>query len=183
MSTATGRTAFFLTPFLRGHNSGGEGTASATRLGYRQQTRPLASWAHDEPHPTVMRTLAAPLRRTGRLCQGLCPGRSRYSFVPGAVAIRRSAGSPPGGGSSSARLTAGAGRQAFPPSPGRCGGGRVDRGMVLRHQARLPWDSVTLIPFVPRPTDGSRPAFTTTAVEIFGCGRCPIKRSGYLDRP
>jgi hypothetical protein len=42
-----------------------------------------------------MRTPAAPLRRTGRLCRELCPGRSRYSFVPGSVAIRRATGSPP----------------------------------------------------------------------------------------
>ena len=63
----------------------------------------------------------------------------------------------------------------------------VWRGSAGRWDGQWPspfhWDSVTLIPFVPRPTDGSRPAFTTTAVEIFGCGRCPIKRSGYLDRP
>ena len=42
----------------------------------------------DEPHPTPMRTLAAPLRRTRRLCRRQCPGRSRYSSVPGSVAIR-----------------------------------------------------------------------------------------------
>src|SRR5262245_25606014 len=44
--------------------------------------------AKDEPHPTLMRTLAAPLRRTRRLCQEQCPGRSRYAFVPGPVAIQ-----------------------------------------------------------------------------------------------
>src|SRR5262245_26054378 len=60
-------TAFLLAPFLRGHGSGGEGTASATRLGYRQQARLRAPQAADEPHPTLPRTLAAPLRRARRL--------------------------------------------------------------------------------------------------------------------
>ncbi len=35
-----------------------------------------------------MRTPAAPFRRTGRLCRGQSPGRSRYAFVPGSVAIQ-----------------------------------------------------------------------------------------------
>ena len=51
--------------------------------------------AKDEPHPTRMRTPAAPLRGARRLCRGTSPGRSRYSFVPGVVAIRKAAGSSP----------------------------------------------------------------------------------------
>ncbi len=78
-----------LTPFLRGHSSGGEDAISATRLGYRKQARLLAPQAEDEPHPTLMRTPAAPLRGARRLCQGTRPGRSRYSFVPDAVASRK----------------------------------------------------------------------------------------------
>ena len=39
-----------------------------------------------------MRTPAAPLRRTRRLCRRLCPGRSRYSSVPGSVAIQKATG-------------------------------------------------------------------------------------------
>ena len=48
----------------------------------------------DEPHPTLLRTPAAPLRRAGRLCRGQRPDRSRYAFVPDSVASRTSAGSP-----------------------------------------------------------------------------------------
>ena len=43
-----------------------------------------------EPHPTVMRTPAAQTRRTERLCQGTCPGPSRYSYVPKIAAIHKS---------------------------------------------------------------------------------------------
>ena len=64
----------------------GEDTASATRpaIAGRRDSWPQGQ---DEPQPTLMRTPAASLRGAGRLCQGQCPGRSRYSFVPGAVAI------------------------------------------------------------------------------------------------
>src|SRR5262245_52889591 len=41
--------------------------------------------------------------------------------------------------------------------PGRRGGGRVDFGMVPRHQARLTGDSFALIPLVPRPTAAAWP--------------------------
>src|SRR5262245_34360689 len=51
--------------------------------------------ATDEPHPTHLRTRAAPLRGAGRLCPEQRPGRSRYAYVPGTGAIRSSAGSPP----------------------------------------------------------------------------------------
>src|SRR5215472_1747214 len=80
---------------LLGDSSSGEGGAAATRLviGGGRGSWPQAT---DEPHPTLMRTPAAPLRGAGRLCRGQGPGRSRYSFVPGPVAIRRAAGSPPG---------------------------------------------------------------------------------------
>ncbi len=62
---------------------------------YPGRTRLLAPKAKDEPHPTRMRTPAAPLRGARRLCQGTSPGRSRYSFVPDAVASRKTAGSSP----------------------------------------------------------------------------------------
>ena len=56
-----------------------------------------SSWAQaqDEPHPTRIRTSAAPLRGARRLCRGPSPGRSRYSFVPDVVASRKTAGSSP----------------------------------------------------------------------------------------
>ena len=129
-----------LTPFLRGHSSGGEGRdRSATRLDYPKQTRLLAPKAEDEPHPTRMRTPAAPLRGARRLCQGTRPGRSRYSFVPRPVASRKTAGSsPPRERPVRQGSRCGAGRQAMaPPSSGpRFGGGRVDVGMAPRRQAR-----------------------------------------------
>ena len=84
-----------MTPFLRGHSSGGEDPASATRLGYQRQARLLAPKAADEPHPTLLRTPAAQPRGARRLCQGTSPGRSRYAFVPSSVAIQKAAGSPP----------------------------------------------------------------------------------------
>jgi hypothetical protein len=46
-----------------------------------------------EPHPTLMRTVAAQPQRTERLCQGTCPGPSRYSYVPDAAAIQKATGS------------------------------------------------------------------------------------------
>src|SRR5262245_973347 len=107
---------------LRGDSYRGEDNDAATRLVIpgRRGSWPLAL---DEPHPTLMRTLAAPLRRTGRLCQEQRPGRSRYSSVPGSVAIRCATGSPPQAeGSSLARLTVGAGRRAFSPSGGAAAG-------------------------------------------------------------
>ena len=51
---------------------------------------------------------------------------------------------------------------------------------MANRQARLHWDSVTLIPSVPRPTGGPRPVFATTAVELYGGGRRPFKASGCL---
>lgn len=112
------------------------------------------SWlkAPDEPHPTLMRTPAAPLRRTGRLCRGQRPGRSRYAFVPDAVAIQSSPGSPREGASRSAGLTGGAGRRAIPPgfwpAPRRGSGGPWDDASA---SSPLPRDSVTLSPYSPDP--------------------------------
>ena len=127
-----------LTPFLRGHSSGGEGHRSATRLGYPRQARLPAPQAEDEPHPTLIRTPAAPLRGARRLCRGTSPGRSRYSFVPGPVASRKTAGSSPPRerpvrqGSRPGRVV---GRCLLLWGP-RFGGGRVDFGMAPRRQAR-----------------------------------------------
>ena len=129
-----------LTPFLRGHSNGVEDATSATRLGYRKQTRLLAPKAKDEPHPTLIRTPAAPLRGARRLCRGTSPGRSRYSFVPDAVASRKTAGSSPPRerpvrqGSRPGRVV---GRSLLLLGP-RSGGGRVDVGMAPWRQARTP---------------------------------------------
>src|SRR5262249_43174113 len=64
-------------------------------FGYRQQARLPVPQTRDEPHPTLMRTPAARPHGARRLCQALRPGRSRYLFVPGSVAIQSSADSPP----------------------------------------------------------------------------------------
>src|SRR5205823_4915881 len=61
--------ALFLTPFLRGHSSGGEGHRSATRLGYRMRTRLLA------PRPRTSRTQhSCGLRRPRSAERGGCAG-------------------------------------------------------------------------------------------------------------
>lgn len=90
------------------------GRSLTIRLLYLEQARPPAH-GRDEPHPTLMRTPAALLRRARRLCQDLTiPGRSRYAWVPRFVATQKATGSPPfAGGSSSARFTAGAERPAI----------------------------------------------------------------------
>jgi hypothetical protein len=59
--------------------TGGRGTPTVTDRG--------------EPHPTLIRTPAAQPRKVERLCQGTCPGRSRYAFVPSTVAIQKATGS------------------------------------------------------------------------------------------
>src|SRR5262245_48811293 len=122
-----------------------------------------------------MRTLAAPLRRAGRLCQERYPGRSRYSFVPGSVAIRSSTGSPPQAeGSSLARLTGGAGRQAFPPSRGAAAGvGWTWDGASAPSPYSL--RQLRLISFVPRPTAAAWPDAPRRTVKA-GAAGVPSKR-------
>lgn len=46
-----------------------------------------------EPHPTLMRTPAAQPQKAERLCQGTCPGPSRYAYVPRNAAIHKATGS------------------------------------------------------------------------------------------
>ncbi len=138
-----------------------------------------------EPHPTLMRTLAAQPRRVERLCQGTCPGRSRYSCVPSIAAIQKATGS-----------------LLERKCPVRHGWrlGRSVRANLLGITRRglagvgRTWDGHRPSPFylgqrhadsalVPRPTGGPRPDYATTAVEIDGRGRRPIKPSGYLGGP
>lgn len=170
-----------MTPFLRrlrGDSNRGEGSGAATRLVISGRRGSGPPRPRDEPHPTLMRTPATPLRRAGRLCREACPGRSRYSFVPGSVAIRRSTGSPPQAeGSSLARLTGGAGRRAFPPPPG-----------APRRGSGGPWDGASApSPFylgqrhadpVRPPTHRRGAARCTTADGNCGSGRRPIKATG-----
>jgi hypothetical protein len=85
----------------------------------------------DEPHPTLTRTVAAPLKRTGWLCQGQCPGRSRYSFVPGFVAIQKRRALLRTGGDQFGSAHDRAGRLAFPPSWWR-------KRPASQHSVRLP---------------------------------------------
>jgi len=138
------------------------------------------SWpeATDEPHPTLMRTPAAPLRGARRLCREACPGRSRYSFVPGSVAIRSSAGSPPRRkgpvrhGSRAGRVV-----RRSPPSSG-----------ALWRGSGGPWDdaSASSPSYVgQRHADPVRPpthrrgaARCATADSRSGRGRRPIKAAG-----
>jgi hypothetical protein len=65
----------------------------------------------------------------------------------------------------------------------RSGGGREDVGWPT---ARAPFSLGQRHAdpaLVPRPSGGPRPAYTTTAVEIDGRGRRPIKASGCLGSP
>ena len=148
---------------------------------YRRRTRLLAAQATDEPHPTRMRTPAAPLRRAGRLCRGASPGRSRYSLVPSSVAIRRSAGSPPPR-EGPVRLGSRVGRvvRRFPPLRG---GGPVAVAWT--------WDGAS----APNPYFLRQPRADVVAApdslpgrglvighrgpDEGGRGRRPIKRAGY----
>jgi hypothetical protein len=150
---------------------------AATRLVIRSRRD---SWptAADEPHPTLMRTLAAPLRRARRLCQEACPGRSRYTYVPGSAAIRSSAGSPPQG--------------EGPVRPGSRTGRVVRRSLLPRGAAAgvgwtVGWCLGTKPVFLgQRHADPVRPptrlrgvARWTTTDGRSGHGRRPIKATGY----
>ena len=154
------------------------GSPAATRLGYRWQVRRRARSATDEPHPTLMRTPAAQPRRVRRLCRGQCPGRSRYSFVPGSVAIRKCGELTP--------------RRECPVRPGSRSGRVVRRlllvlGAALRWgsggfwegasaPSPLPWDSFALSPFDP-PTHLRGAADTDTADQTeVGTAGVPSKR-------
>src|SRR5262245_12940397 len=150
--------------------------ASATRLGYRRQARLRASWAADEPHPTLMRTLAARPRRAGRLCRGTSPGRSRYAFVPGSVATRIATGSLPNesvplgrahgrGGSSGVSF-----RSSGAP---RRGSGEPWDGASA--PSPFTWDSLVLSPFGPRPTAAAPPVLHRES-EVAGTAGVPSKR-------
>ena len=172
-----GGTAFFLTPFLRGHGGGGEGTASATRLGYPRQARLLALKAKDEPHPTLMRTPAAPLRGAGRLCQEQSPGRSRYSCVPRPVASqRRRAHLPRGRGQlGKAHGWGGSSGDGFLLRGGPAGVGRTWDGASAPSPLSL--RQLRLISL--RPPTHLRSVWSTTADRRCGHGRRPIKAAGY----
>ena len=161
---------------LRGDSSPGEGGSVATRLviSGRRGCGPQAS---DEPHPTLMRTPAALLRRARRLCQAAGPGRSRYAFVPGVVAIRSSAGSPPARGRVPLSSAHGRGGSSGVAScAGRRGGGRVDLGWCFGIKpVFLETASADL---VGPPTHRRGVARCTTADGKGGSGRRPIKAAG-----
>ena len=160
--------------------AGGGGGAITQRPGLAiEGRRRLLAHAMDEPHPTPMRTPAALLRRTGRLCRGQCPGRSRYSWVPGPWPFDRASGSLLERGVQLGRAHGRGGSSGdCSCSRQRCGGGRVDFGRVPRHGTRLPWDSCALSPFDP-PTHLRGAALIHTAVQKKGGhGRRPIKAAG-----
>ena len=134
--------------------------------------------AKDEPHPTRMRTPAAPLRGAGRLCQGTSPGRSRYSFVPGFVAIQISTGSPPQR------------RVQFGSAHGR-GGSSGDpsySGAAVRRGSGRPWDgALAPSPYslgqlradpvsFPDPPPGRGPVWPPRSVIKAGAAGVPSKR-------
>jgi len=64
VSTGTESRLFFLARIAHARRRW-RGSPSATRLDYQRQARPLAPQAADEPHPTLMRAPAAPLRKAG----------------------------------------------------------------------------------------------------------------------
>jgi hypothetical protein len=174
-------TAFFLTPFLRGHSGGGAGPNRGDPTCDRQQTRRRAPMAKDEPHPTVMRTPAAPPRKARRRGRERSPGRSRSSFVPRPVASQGAAGSLP--------------RREGPVRHGSRRGPVVRRFLLLRGGGPAgvgrTWDGASApSPYArrprradlassPQPTAGPRPGRWTTAVHReVGRGRRPIKAAG-----
>jgi len=155
------------------------GNPVAIRLGYREQASAPGPQAKDEPHPTLMQTLAAQPRQVGRLCRGQCPGRSRYSFVPGSVAIRKCVG-----------LTL---QGECPVRPGSRSG-RIVRRFLLVFQAALRWGSggtwegasapspfylgqlrADPVPF-PRPIPAASPRHTPRIGKVTGTAGVPSKR-------
>ena len=122
----------------------------------------------DEPHPTLMRTPAAALRGARRLCQASrLAGPDTHSFpTPWPFEVRRACLQE---ASRWAGLTGGAvARQSL---LGRCDGGRVDFGTMLRLRSRY-LGQLRLNPFkLPRPTLAALQCFN-------GHGRRPIKAPG-----
>ena len=150
----------------------------ATRLGYPEQASAPGPKAADEPHPTLMRTPAARPREVGRLCRGQRPGRSRYAFVPDAVAIRRSTGSLPQGRVQLGRAHGrggSSGDSSFSWALRRGSGGFWESASALNP---LTLGQLRLIPFNP-PTHLRGAARTDTADQkVSGRGRRPIKAAG-----
>jgi len=126
----------------------------------------------------------SPRRVTAAVPRHSLRGRSRYSCVPSSVTIQKATGSLPEGGvpfGSAGGWGGSSGRSLlWLRARGLAGVGRIWDG---HRPSPLSWDSVTLIPFVPRPTGGPRRAFKTTAVERYGRGRRPIKAAGCLGGP
>ena len=127
-----------------------------------------------------MRTPAAQPRRVERLCQGTCPGRSRYACVPSFAAIQKATGSLPEGSvpfGSAGEWGGSSGRWLLVL------GGHAAAGVGWTWDGHKPspfsWDSVTLIPFVPRPTGAAWPDYATTAVAIVRT-RPASPQSGWL---
>src|SRR5579871_3859856 len=81
--------AFFLPDFRTRVAAMAETTPQRPGLHTRDGRGPHTTKRRGEPHPTHMRTPAAQPQRTKRLCQGTCPGRSRYSVVPRVAALQK----------------------------------------------------------------------------------------------
>jgi hypothetical protein len=128
-------------------------TLSSRRLTRQVMRHPLRKHIADlfrlgatSNSPMVMRTPAAQLRTAERLCQGTCPGRSRYSYVPSYAAIQKNDWLTPQK-ERPVRFGWRLGRIVRAKAPrdyaSRSGGGREDVGMA-QSQARFHWDSVML---------------------------------------
>jgi hypothetical protein len=122
-----------MTPPLRGHSSGGEGTASATRLRYRRQARPPAPQGQRRAAPNSHADSGGPAPQGRAAVPGAGPGRSRYSSVPGPAASRKAAGSPPGGGGQLGTAHGRGGSSGDPSSRHR--GRQASRARPASHQS------------------------------------------------
>jgi len=167
----------FLAGFPNRVAAAAETTPRRSGLFIRGGRRTRTAKGRGEPHPTLMRTLAAQPQRAERLCQGTCPGPSRYSFVPSIAAIQNTTGSLPLGsvplgtagvwGGSSGRIL------LFLAGRGLAGVGRTWDG---HRPSPFSWDSVMLIPLVPRPTGGSRPLLRPPQSKSTEAAGVPSKR-------
>jgi hypothetical protein len=177
-STGTVIGSVLLAGFPNACSCGGGELSSATRLGYRRRVRRTAPNSHaDSGSPASQGQAAVP---------GSCPGRSRYSYVPKVAAIQKSdwltpqRERPVRHGWRLGRIV-----RAITSLHSRVAvwRGSAGRGMAIG-QARYALGQRYAEPaIVPRPTGRPRSLYATTAVEIVGGGRRPIKPSGYLDSP
>ena len=164
---------------------GGGDNSSAIRLGYQRQTR----HTHDQRSRRTAPNRHADSGGPAPQGRAAVPGN-----LPWPVPIHRRSllrrqskkrlAHSPKGASRSVRLTAGADRPGdFSVTHGsRSGGGREDVGMA-KSQARSSLGQRHADPVCPPTHRRTATCLATTAVEICGGGRRPIKAAGYLGGP